>query len=51
MQKWEYQTEAFSPNRDIEEALNQIGEGGWELVVVYMNGAGNNVFIFKRPKR
>jgi hypothetical protein len=42
-----------SPNSEAvrcEEAFNTLGEGGWELVTFYVNGAGDNVYIFKKLK-
>ena len=29
---------------------NGLGEDGLELVTFYVNGAGDNVFVLKRPK-
>ena len=53
MQKWEYDLLVQSPNTECarcEEALNGIGRDGWELVTFYVNGAGDNVFVLKKPK-
>ncbi len=54
MEKWEYELLVESPNSGIERvqnALNTLGSDRWELVSSYMSGAGDNVFVFKRPKR
>jgi hypothetical protein len=54
--KWtsgEYNLLVQSPNTECarcEAALNGLGEDGWELVTFYVNGAGENVFVLKRPK-
>jgi hypothetical protein len=32
------------------QALNGLGENGWELVTFYVNDAKDNVFVLKRPK-
>jgi hypothetical protein len=53
MQKWEYNLLVQSPNTECarcEEALNGLGRDGWELVTFYVNGAGDNVFVLKKPK-
>ena len=53
MQKWEYNLLVQSPNTECarcEEALNGLGRDGWELVTLYVNGAGDNVFVLKKPK-
>jgi hypothetical protein len=53
MQKWEYDLLVQSPNTECarcEEALNGLGRDGWELVTFYVNGAGDNVFVFKKPE-
>jgi hypothetical protein len=53
MQKWEYDLLVQSPNTECarcEEALNGLGRDGWELVTMYVNGAGDNVFVLKKPK-
>jgi hypothetical protein len=53
MQKWEYNLLVQSPNTECtrcEEALNGLGRDGWELVTFYVNAAGDNVFVLKRPK-
>ena len=53
MQKWEYDLLVQSPNTECarcEEALNGLGRDGWELVTFYVNGAGDNVFVLKKPK-
>ena len=54
MQKWEYNLLVQSPNTECarcEEALNGLGRDGWELVTFYVNGAGDNVFVFKKTER
>ena len=54
MQKWEYYLMIQNPSREptqVQEALTNLGESGWELVSIYMNDTGNNVFILKKPKR
>ena len=53
MEKWEYNLLVQSPNTECascEAALNGLGEDGWELVTLYVNGAGDNVFVLKRLK-
>jgi hypothetical protein len=53
MEKWEYNLLVQSPNTECakcEAALNGLGEDGWELVTLYVNGAGHNVFVLKRLK-
>jgi hypothetical protein len=53
MQKWEYNLLVQNPNTECvrcEEALNGLGRDGWELVTFYVNGAGDNVFVLKKPK-
>jgi hypothetical protein len=53
MQKWEYNLLVQSPNTECarcEEALNGLGRDGWELVTFYVNSAGDNVFVLKKPK-
>jgi hypothetical protein len=53
MEKWEYNLLVQSPNTECAEceaALNGLGENGWELVTFYVNAAGDNVFVLKRPK-
>jgi len=37
----------FPPPWSVEEWL---GRDGWELVTFYVNGAGDNVFVLKKPK-
>ncbi len=53
MQKWEYNLLVQNPNTECarcEEALNGLGQDGWELVTFYVNGAGDNVFVLKKLK-
>jgi hypothetical protein len=51
MDKWEYNLLVQNPNTECAElALNGLGEDGWELVTFYVNAAGDNVFVLKRPK-
>jgi hypothetical protein len=51
MQKWQYQlvvqNTAKQPS-ELEQTLNSLGNGGWELALGYVNAAGENVFIFKK---
>jgi hypothetical protein len=35
----------------VQEALNAVGNDGWEMIAVYPSAAAYNIFIFKRPKR
>jgi hypothetical protein len=49
----EYNLLVQNPNTECAEceaALNGLGEDGWELVTLYVNGAGDNVFVLKRLK-
>ena len=66
MQKWEYTTltlisnekqelewtDAQEDNRSASERLNELGEGGWELVSVVLHVAdrARTVYSLKRPK-
>jgi len=48
--KWEYYFYSVGMERDernIKEALDELGEDGWELVTVYQSGL--RVFVLKRP--
>jgi hypothetical protein len=45
MQKWEYKT----TERLNEDAMNKLGEEGWELVAAVDTGYSSYLF-FKRPK-
>ena len=54
MEKWRYRLITFPPNRDLEqvqEALDDAGGDGWDLVTLFHTTAGYNVFVFKRPER
>jgi hypothetical protein len=33
----------------VESSVNELGKGGWELVMSYLNPAGAVYFVFKRP--
>ena len=48
--KWEYRLFPAGLDREdrvIQEALNNLGKDGWDLVAVYE--AGFRVFVLKRP--
>jgi hypothetical protein len=48
--KWEYYFYSIGSERDernIKEALDELGEDGWELVTVYQSEL--RVFVLKRP--
>ena len=50
---WEYQIVSLPRQKEPKEAqetLNSLGESGWELVSVYMNGQLVN-YIFKKSKQ
>ena len=45
MQRWEYKVTKVNFVQELEDALNELGDEGWELVLVdeYLN------LVFKRP--
>lgn len=52
MTRWEYHVLFLAAAREIgqvEDALNQLGRDGWELVTVDDAGENAKVFFFKRP--
>jgi hypothetical protein len=49
--KWEYHILALSGDRDdksVQDALNGLGQGGWELVSHYDRDS-SRCFVFRRP--
>ena len=46
MQKWEYKQTGILT----EKELNQLGNEGWEMVVLLSSYGSKEGFIFKRPK-
>jgi hypothetical protein len=49
MQKWEYNLLVQSPNTECARCEEAI-ERARELVTFYVNSAGDNVFVLKKPK-
>ena len=52
--QWEYQFYVPAPDRDhkqLEEAMNELGQDRWELATTYMNAEDVNVFVLKRQRR
>jgi hypothetical protein len=51
--KWEYTLVPLATDRDdenVQDALNGVGEQGWELTAVYeREEVPRRVFVFKRP--
>lgn len=48
---WRYMLHSVSAGRDdatVQEALNGLGNLGWELIAIYEN-ADSRVFVFKQP--
>ena len=51
--EWEYRLYSVDPERsedNIEEALNDFGRDGWELVTSYLSSLRLR-FVFKRTRR
>ncbi len=54
---WEYKTLAVGVDQIVgvdpnsNEALNELGQGGWELVAATSDGAFNVFCIFKRQRQ
>jgi hypothetical protein len=46
VQKWEYLVQQGQPAHD---QLTNLGNEGWELVLVYYHPTGGVFFYFKRP--
>jgi hypothetical protein len=53
--QWEYRVEElnFSDRGGTKGHLNELGNGGWELITVHTSGQNNWIAysIFKRPKQ
>ncbi|HRQ22235.1 MAG TPA: hypothetical protein PLF42_02305 [Anaerolineales bacterium] len=55
LQKWEYLVQSVGnifgvKDEDLEAALNELGEEGWEAVNVYVAyGSGKATVVVKRP--
>jgi len=52
-EKWEYKLLLATRNGDLmlaQDALDEIGADGWEMVTSYVSGTADSVFVFKRPK-
>ena len=50
--KWEYRLLMLLKDRgeqNVGEALDTLGEDGWELVTVYAKDETANIFVFKKP--
>ena len=50
--KWKYRLLPLAANRDdqaVQEALNELGKQGWELIAVYETPS-SRVFIFKQEE-
>jgi hypothetical protein len=50
---WEYHIVSLPKQKEpkeAQEALNSLGENGWELVSAYMNHDSLN-YVFKKPKQ
>lgn len=48
---WRYMLHPVPVGRDdttVQEALNGLGNLGWELIAVY-ESAGSRIFVFKQP--
>lgn len=46
---WEYKVETFEMWEDMEVALNELGQGGWEMVG-FSGEPSYYVIVVKRPK-
>jgi hypothetical protein len=52
-QKWEYKVLEFTPDAKTEEALNKLGDEGWELVSLTYYPSNNRdhvLWVLKRPR-
>lgn len=52
MTAWRYQLYPVSPGREasqVQEALNNLGQQGWELVAVTDDGTNGKIYILKQP--
>jgi hypothetical protein len=54
--KWEYKTLRVHGHNDIDEQINELGEGGWEYAgfggeVVTDGPTKKSLLLFKRPRR
>lgn len=47
MKKWEYNIQSTTLNKISKNMLDQWGEDGWELVLIY-NGYDRLTVVFKR---
>jgi hypothetical protein len=50
--KWRYQFYLSNQQRDhkdFEDAMNDLGQDGWELIETYIGPSGDRVFVLKRP--
>ncbi len=52
MTKWRYQFYLAGQNRDhkhVEDAMNDLGQQGWELIETYLAPSGDRVLVLKQP--
>jgi hypothetical protein len=55
MRKFEYQVKAFGPGREqapdqLQVALNQLGESGWEVATTFLKDNSYVFFVLKKAK-
>lgn len=53
MKKWEYNVirRQFQDTHDMDDALNEEGVRGWELISAQSSPDGYCIFIYKREKK
>ena len=50
MDNWEYKVLYFSPYKNIEEELNNLGSKGWEMTGVFATSDTSGAIFLKRRK-